>query len=195
MSDAILPRIAGAHRLVVVVGPSGAGKDSVLRAWRGTAGAQAPALARRVITRAPDDSEAHEAATPGDFAALRARGLLATWWQAHGLDYGVRASELAPLAQGRWVWLNGSRAHLPALRAQAPGLRVVSVSAPAHVLAARLAARAREDAPARDARLARAIAAPVEADLHLVNDGDLGPCVDALSCWFDAVRAGAPGDR
>ena len=32
MSDERLPTIAGARRLLVVVGPSGAGKDSVLRA-------------------------------------------------------------------------------------------------------------------------------------------------------------------
>jgi phosphonate metabolism protein PhnN/1,5-bisphosphokinase (PRPP-forming) len=188
MSDASLPRIAGAHRLVVVVGPSGAGKDSVLRAWRAALGTGAPEAARRVITRAPDASESHEAVTPADFAGLRERGLLATWWHAHGLDYGVRRSELAPLADGRWVWLNGSRAHLPALRAQAPGLRVVSVSAPAHLLASRLAARGREGADARDARLARTIAAPVQADLGLVNDGDLAACVAALSGWWDALR-------
>ena len=188
MSDMALPSIAAAHRLVVVVGPSGAGKDSVLRGWRAALGADAPAVARRVITRAPDASESHEAVTPGDFTGLRDRGLLATWWQAHGLDYGVRRDELAPLAAGRWVVLNGSRAHLPALRAQAPGLRVVCVSAPAPVLASRLAARGREGADARDARLARAIAAPVEADLHLVNDGDLAECVAALSRWWAALR-------
>ena len=195
MRQVALPSIAGAHRLIVVVGPSGAGKDSVLRAWRATLGADAPAVARRVITRAPDETESHEAVTPGDFAGLRDRGLLATWWQAHGLDYGVSCSELAPLAAGRWVVLNGSRAHLPVLRTQAPGLRVVCVSAPAPVLASRLAARGREGAPARDARLARAIATPVEADLHLVNDGALGDCVAALSRWWDALRAGASRDR
>jgi ribose 1,5-bisphosphokinase len=188
MSDVALPAIAGAHRLVVLVGPSGAGKDSVLRGWRAALGADAPAVARRVITRAPDASESHEAVTPGDFAGLRERGLLATWWQAHGLDYGVRRAELAPLAADRWVVLNGSRAHLPALRAQAPGLRVVSVDAPAPVLASRLAARGREDADARDARLARAIATPVEADLVLVNDGHLGECVQALSRWWRELR-------
>ena len=188
MSDIALPPIAGAHRLIVVVGPSGAGKDSVLRAWRASLGAAAPVVARRVITRAPDDTEPHEAATPGDFAGLRGRGLLATWWQAHGLDYGVRRSELAPLSGGRWVVLNGSREHLPALRAQAPGLRVVCVSAPAPVLASRLAARGREGADARDARLARATALPVEADLHLVNDGALDECVASLSLWWAAQR-------
>ena len=190
MSDVALPSIAGAHRLIVVVGPSGAGKDSVLRAWRASLGDHAPAIARRVITRAPDDSESHEAVTSGDFAGLRGRGLLATWWQAHGLDYGVRRSELAPLADDRWVVLNGSRAHLPALRAQAPGVRVVCVSAPARLLASRLAARGREDADARDARLARTIPAPVAADLSLVNDGDLGECVQALSRWWSALRFG-----
>jgi len=188
MSDAALPAIAGAGRLIVVVGPSGAGKDSVLRGWRAALGPAAPAVARRVITRAPDAAEPHEAVTPGDFAGLRGRGLLATWWQAHGLDYGVRRSELAPLAQGRWVVLNGSRAHLPALRAQAPGLRVVCVAAPAHVLASRLAARGREDAAARSARLARADALPVQADLHLANDGDLAESVEALARWWRAVR-------
>ena len=188
MSGMGLPAIAGAHRLIIVVGPSGAGKDSVLRGWRASLGEAAPVVARRVITRAPDGSESHEAVTSGDFAGLRSRGLLASWWHAHGLDYGVRRSELAPLAEGRWVVLNGSRAHLGALRAQAPGLRVVSVSAPAAVLASRLAARGREDAAARDARLARALAAPVAADLDLVNDGDLGECVAALARWWNAMR-------
>lgn len=181
-----LPAIAGAHRLIVVVGPSGAGKDSLLRGWR--AAPHAPAFAQRVITRAPDAHEAHEAVTPGDFSGMRARGLVATWWQAHGLDYGVRRSQFEPLAQGRWVVLNGSRAHLPALRAQAPGLRVVAVSAPPQVLAQRLAQRAREDAAARAGRLARAPQAPVDADLELVNEGELQRSIDALLQWWASVR-------
>ena len=183
-----LPPIAGARRLVVVVGPSGAGKDSVLSAWREALGAQAPAFAQRVITRAPDATEAHEAVMPGDFAGMRSRGLLATWWRAHGLDYGVRWSQLEPLAAGRWVVLNGSRVHLPALRAQAPRLRVVEVSAPAHLRAQRLAARAREDAPARESRIDREVSNPVNADLVLVNDGELRHSVDALLQWWQRVR-------
>ena len=183
-----LPPIAGARRLVVVVGPSGAGKDSVLRAWRDAPGPEAPAFAQRVITRAPDITEAHEAVMPDDFAGMRSRGLLATWWRAHGLDYGVRWSQLEPLAAGRWVVLNGSRLHLPALRAQAPGLRVVEVSAPAQVRAQRLAARAREDATAREGRLVREIAGTVDADLALVNDGELRHSVDALLRWWQRLR-------
>ena len=189
MSDAGLPTIAGARRLIVVVGPSGAGKDSVLRGWRAALaalGVQAPALAQRVITRAPDATESHEAVTASDFAGMRSQGLLATWWHAHGLDYGVRRRQLEPLAAGGWVVLNGSRAHLPALRTQAPGLRVVQIGAPPDLLAQRLAARAREDAAARESRLARAVAVPVEADLVLINDGELQHCVDRLVQWWQA---------
>ncbi len=186
MSDLPLPAIAGARRLIVVVGPSGAGKDSVLRGWR--AAADAPHFAQRVITRAPDATEAHEAIGPSDFAGMRSTGLLATWWNAHGLDYGVRRSQLDALAHGGWVVLNGSRAHLPALRAQAPGLRVVEVNAPAHVLAQRLAVRAREDAAGRESRLGRSIATPVGADLALVNDGDLQRSVETLLRWWRALR-------
>ena len=189
MSGAGLPPIAGARRLIVVVGPSGAGKDSVLRGWRAalaTLGAQAPMFAQRVITRAPDATESHEAVTAGDFAGMRSQGLLATWWHAHGLDYGVRWRQFEPLAAGNWVVLNGSRAHLPALCAQAPGLRVVEISAPADVLARRLAGRAREDAAAREGRLARAVPVPVEADLALINDGELQHCVDRLVQWWQA---------
>ena len=187
--SADLPHIAGARRLIVVVGPSGAGKDSVLRGWRvalAPLGVQAPAFAQRVITRASDATESHEAVTAGDFAGMRSQGLLATWWHAHGLDYGARWRQLDPLAAGGWVVLNGSRAHLPALRAQAPGLRVVEIGAPADVLAQRLAARAREDAAARDSRLARAVPMAVDADLALINDGELQHCVDRLVQWWHA---------
>jgi ribose 1,5-bisphosphokinase PhnN len=86
--------------------------------------------------------------------------------------------------------LNGSRAHLPVLRAQAPGLRVVEVSAPAHVLAERLAARGREDREARRLRLARAPADATAADLLLVNDGELQLSVSRLVQWWMAMGAG-----
>ncbi len=181
------PRIEHAHRLVLVVGPSGAGKDSVLRAWRTRFETGAPHFARRVITRSPDRSEAHEPVSAEEFADLRRRGLLATWWTAHGLGYGVRWRELEPLAQGRWVVMNGSRAHLPALRNQAPGLRVIEVKAPAALLARRLEQRAREQPLERETRLTRAVELSIDADLTLINDGELQSCVDRLEQWWRRV--------
>jgi ribose 1,5-bisphosphokinase len=185
------PAIAHSERLIVVVGPSGAGKDSVLQAWaelRHAEGEPGAALhqAQRVITRPADGgAEQHEAVSHDDFAALQERGLLATTWQAHGLHYGVRHRELAPLAAGAWVVLNSSRAHLPTLRRQAPRLGLVEITAPPALLAQRLAGRGREDAEAVTLRLQRD-APVVQADLTLVNDSSLLEVAQGLQRWWKA---------
>lgn len=185
--------IAHSERLIVVVGPSGSGKDSVLRAWAALRGDEAPAVhhAQRVITRPADGgAEQHEAVSHDGFAALRKSGALATAWQAHGLHYGVRHRALGPLAAGDWVVLNSSRAHLPTLLQQAPRLSVVEIIAPPAVLAQRLAVRGREDAAAVSARLQRETP-PVQADLTLVNDSSLHEVAQGLQRWWKA-RQHAP---
>jgi ribose 1,5-bisphosphokinase len=185
--------IAHSERLLAVVGPSGAGKDSVLNAWRALLRSSAPGgpatphHARRVITRAADpDGEAHEPVDEATFIALRSAGELALHWQAHGLLYGVRSCDLQPLQQGRWVVVNASRAHLPALRAVAPAARVVEITAPAPLLAQRLARRAREGAAAVQERLAREVP-PSHADLVVHNTGDVLAAALRLQVWWRGV--------
>lgn len=139
-------------RLFFVVGPSGAGKDTLL------AGAIAadPRLhwARRVITRPETPGgEPFQGVTETEFAARLARGDFALHWQAHGLHYGVPFAELPA---GRDVLLNGSRAAIGQALAVFPGLKVINITAPAAVLAERLAARGRETRAQIEARLSRA---------------------------------------
>jgi len=181
--------LPNSDRLIVVVGPSGAGKDSVLSAWRRRLPPDvAPSLVRRVITRAPDpQGEDHEPVGEAEFARLRVSDALVFWWQAHGLHYGVRHGALAPLAEGRWVVMNGSRGHLPALRRRAPRAHVVEITAPAHVLAERLVLRQREDAQAVAARLARDVAASGAA-LVVDNSGGLDAAADQLDRWWRTCR-------
>jgi len=183
-AHAPLPAIAHSERLVVVVGASGVGKDSILRAWRERLAGGDVHFARRTITRPPDAHEGHEPAEPRDFEARRAHGAFATWWRAHGLDYGLACDELQPLARGGWVVVNGSRAHLPALREQAPRLRVVEIAVPPELRARRLAARGREDASAQRDRLAREVGGSTGADVVIVNDGALAHAVEALHGWW-----------
>ena len=139
-------------RLFAVVGPSGAGKDTLIAA----AAAARPALhvVRRVITR-PEAAggEPFEGVSPTEFAARAARGAFALTWDAHGLSYGIPATIDAALAAGRDVVFNGSRAVLEQAAARYPGLAVLHVTAPVPVLAARLAARGRETAGDIAARL------------------------------------------
>jgi ribose 1,5-bisphosphokinase len=171
----------GPGRLVAIVGPSGAGKDTLIAAAR----AARPDLivVRRVITRAPEaGGEDYEPATPEDFTRRRAKGEFALWWDAHGLSYGIPDRYLAEVALGRTVVFNGSRQALPAAQAAVPGLAVVLVSAPVPVLAARLAARGRETLDDIARRIERAgfdmpPGIPFET---VINDGPLDRSVAAF---------------
>lgn len=149
MTDPAAPH-APAGRLVAVVGPSGAGKDTLMRAVAQSC--PALALVRRVITRPPDPGgEDYLSVTPAEFAAMRAAGAFLLDWHAHGLDYGVPRF---PPGQGIAL-VNLSRAVLTQAARMIPGLRVIHVTARPEILAARLAARGREDPASVAARLAR----------------------------------------
>ena len=68
-----------------------------------------------------------------------------------------------------------------AARHRYPGLQGVLVSAPLEVLAARLAARGREDAAGIAERLAHDVALPENAAIHhLDNSGELAVAGEAL---------------
>ena len=97
--------------LVGVVGPSGAGKDTLMDGARAAlAGDVRFVFARRVITRpAEAGGEDHLPATAADFARMREQGDFALWWNAHGLSYGIPARIAAEVGQGRVVVANLSR--------------------------------------------------------------------------------------
>jgi ribose 1,5-bisphosphokinase len=158
--------------LVVVVGPSGAGKDTLMeRARAALDGDGRFRFVRREITRPADaGGEAHVAVTPAEFAARRAAGLYALSWEAHGLGYGIPADVAGDLALGHVVVANISRASIAAAAAMFPTL-VLEITAPAEVLAARLAARGRETADDIAARLKRDVALPPGVHVaRVVND-------------------------
>lgn len=138
--------------IFAVVGPSGAGKDTLIR---GALAARPDLkLVRRVISRPTEaGGEAFDGVTPEDFARRQTRGDFALSWQAHGLSYGLPRDQLTGPGD---VLFNGSRAALPEAARLFPGLRVILVTAPDIVLAARLAARGRETAAEIRARLGRA---------------------------------------
>lgn len=153
-------------RLVLVVGPSGAGKDTVL-AYAKTHLAAYPqcVFVKRVITRPPGPGEDYESVTDAAFAQRH----FALSWSAHGLHYGIPSEIEADLTSGKTVIANVSRAVLPAAR-QAYNCIVVEITAPVEVLAKRLAARGRETKEDIATRLTRN-ATPTDADITIINDG------------------------
>jgi ribose 1,5-bisphosphokinase len=111
----------GPGRLVVVVGPSGAGKDSILRAARTVLSARAAVFPRRFITReAGDPSEDHIPISATAFGAAEAAGVFALTWDAHGLKYGIPRAADDMLRAGFTVVFNASRTVIPRLRERMP---------------------------------------------------------------------------
>lgn len=163
--------------LFLVVGPSGAGKDTLIAAARAKLDARF-AFPRRVITRGADPSEDHEAVDAQSFEARERAGAFALSWRAHGLAYGIPASIAAELERGNDVVANVSRAVVADARRRFPNVRVILVTAPSDVLRARLAARGREAGEAIDARVERSV--DVAADAVVVNDGALENAVQAF---------------
>src|ERR1700691_4692327 len=150
------PRI-GPGRLVVVIGPSGAGKDTLLRlACDRFDGDRNIVFPRRIVTREPSAAEDNESISERDFATAVADGGFAFWWDAHGLKYALGAGVDDDIRAGKAVVCNVSRTVIAALRRRYADIRVILVTAPADVLATRLAARFSAADGALLARLGRA---------------------------------------
>jgi len=180
--------------LILIVGPSGAGKDTLMNGAR-AALADNPRFrfVRRVITRPGDmGEEAHESVTEQAFELRREAGDFALTWRAHGLHYGVPADITMDLARGRVVVVNVSRAVVAEAAARFP-VGVVAVAAPATVLARRLAARGREDAVDVARRLSRAIELPLPVERERVmNDGTIEAGVRRMVAAINRVAGDAP---
>ncbi|MBE9606552.1 phosphonate metabolism protein/1,5-bisphosphokinase (PRPP-forming) PhnN [Acetobacteraceae bacterium H6797] len=168
--------------LVPVVGPSGAGKDTLMAEARHRLGADERfVFVRRVITRpASAGGEDHEPASEEAFEAMAAGGGFAFHWQAHGLRYGIPRSIEADLAAGKLVLANLSRSVL-AEAAERYNTRVLVITAPLELLANRLAARGRETAEDISQRLAREVELPPGIPMMTVmNDGTPSEGADRL---------------
>jgi phosphonate metabolism protein PhnN/1,5-bisphosphokinase (PRPP-forming) len=172
------------RRLVLVVGASGVGKDSVLGGARAAfRGDPRVVFVRRVITRpAGSGGEDNVAVTSEEFAALRDRQAFTIHWRAHGLAYGLPRRMDDDLALGRVVVANVSRQVLDDARRRYPGLTVCVVMASIDTLRTRLLARGRESAAQIEARLAHVGAPTVGPDVvAIANDGDLADAIAAFA--------------
>jgi ribose 1,5-bisphosphokinase len=142
--------------LVYVMGPSGAGKDTLLRYAREQLASEPVAFAHRYITRpATAGDENHVALSVPEFRARKQHGLFAMDWEAHGMLYGIGCEIAAWRSSGLVVVVSGSRAHFERTLATESAVMPVLVTCAPAVLAQRLALRGRESEQAIAERLGR----------------------------------------
>jgi ribose 1,5-bisphosphokinase len=179
-------------RLMDVMGPSGAGKDTLLAYARQHLAGHGTFFAHRYITRpAAAGGENHVALTDEEFTLRSDAGLFALEWSSHRLRYGIGIEIDTWLAHAQCVVINGSRGHLGSALQRYPALRPILIEAAPEVLAMRLAARGRETAGEVLARLARQPDFDVPAQTGLVRIDNSGLLADAGAALIRALRGDA----
>jgi ribose 1,5-bisphosphokinase len=169
------PAAIGPGRLVLVVGPSGAGKDTLLGLARAAClNDDRIVFPRRVVTREASSFEDNEQMSLDAFRLARSQGEFAIHWEAHGHCYALPRAIDDELRAGRTVVANVSRTVLEAMRRAYVDVVVVSITAPPEILAERLAARARSSDGQIENRLRRAVDSGAAApDVTISNVGDV----------------------
>ena len=169
------PRSAtiGPGRLILVVGPSGAGKDTLLKLAQSVCvGDSRIIFPRRLVTRESSAFEDNEQIGPDAFRQACEKGDFAMHWEAHGHGYGVPRSINDDIAAGHTVVANVSRGIVDRMSRIYADVTVVSITAPLEILEYRLASRARSSDGRLVDRLGRAAdGSPASPDVVISNVG------------------------
>ncbi|MGJ8570052.1 MAG: phosphonate metabolism protein/1,5-bisphosphokinase (PRPP-forming) PhnN [Hoeflea sp.] len=188
---------AATGRLIVVLGPSGSGKDTLMSYARNALADTADVLfVRRAITRPADaGSEDHVAMSNAEFDAAIDEGQFSLTWAANGLRYGLPRAIEPHLAEGRLAVVNGSRGAWSIIQQVFPSAVAVEIRVDPDILAERLEARGRENASEIEARLARASAldSRFEADLIIDNSGEVQAAGAALVTYLTTAMCAPKG--
>jgi ribose 1,5-bisphosphokinase len=165
------PDAIGPGRLILVVGPSGAGKDTLLGlAKSACAEDETVVFPRRVVTREASASEDNAQLSAEGFRDALERGEFAMHWEAHGHLYGLPRTIDDDLRVGRSVVVNVSRTVIDAARRAYANVIVIAITAPPEVLAERLMMRARSSDGRVEQRLGRTVDAAA-SDVTILNVG------------------------
>lgn len=172
----------GPGRIIMVVGPSGAGKDTLLDGARGRlAGDDRFVFPRRLVTRKSDPtSEDHEEIDRAEFDRLVGTSSVGLSWEAHGLGYVIPEEIKSDIRQGRTVIFNGSRGAIADAKSIYKNVSVIYVSVPYDVLANRLRARGRENSTEIARRMRNANSKIDDDWLCLDNDRNIESGIDKL---------------
>lgn len=175
--------------LILVVGPSGAGKDTLLDCARDHFQNNPDVIfPKRIITRPADaGGERHSPVTLCQFQQLCDVGQIAFHWDAHGLRYGIPRAIETHMAQSRAIVVNVSRTVCAPLSSTYDRVLVLSVSVDPAVLGKRLRSRGRESEGMIQNRLARAQAYSVSgANVRDINNN--GPIEQAKAAMIEAIN-------
>lgn len=158
-------------RVILVVGPSGSGKDTLLRSAREHFDKEEHfAFVRRYITRRPDLNEDNYFLDPAAFTLLNNAGFFISTWRSHDNFYGISYHALNESDTVKVAVCSISRSTVGDFERRYAHTTTILVTAEKEVLRQRLQKRGREDDAAIHRRLERADKAVVARDLIVFDN-------------------------
>ncbi|MGS2716628.1 ribose 1,5-bisphosphokinase [Eionea flava] len=189
-------------KIFYVVGASGSGKDSILRAFQKKNIQQSLkddnrlpiVIAHRYITRPSDNDENAIFLSEKEFISRQCYSFFAFHWQANNLHYGIGKEIDICLKAGISVIINGSRAYLETATSLYPHqLHSVLIDVPDVILEQRLKQRSRETVEAIEQRMQRhkqlkkGVMKDTAIDSLIVNDTTVDAAAKQLQSIIDRV--------
>jgi len=166
------------NKLVLVAGPSGSGKDTILsEAKKFFKGDQRVKFTRRCINRPPDSNEDNLFLSNSEYDEKISDGSFLTYWRAHGNRYGILQSELSADVN----ILSVSRAVIPDILKKHTSVTVAEITANRNVLKERLLARGRETEEEVEKRLSRQVSFDAENKVVIDNSETLSDAVNSFT--------------
>ena len=163
--------------LFLVVGNSGAGKDSIISGVVNKYPSNFKKIyaPKRYITRLPSEIEKNISVTPEEFKEMEKGGIFALTWHIYDLDYGIHIEIEDWLKNGHPVIINVSRTIIKEAREKYKNIKVFFIEVPFIITLQRLKNRKRENDELLNERLERARKNQKfpEADFTVDNSGDL----------------------
>lgn len=186
--------MAGPGRFVLVVGPSGAGKDTLIAGAKTALKTDERFLfPERLITRdALPEAEVHDTITRAEFDRLTRQGAVALAWEAHGLGYVIPKPVADAVAGGRIAVCNASRKIVPEALRRFPDTHVIHVDALRIVRATRLATRGRETTAEIEKRLAREVP-PLPDTVPMTRIDNSGSLAEGVAAFVTTLKGLATG--
>jgi len=175
--------------LVLVVGPSGVGKDTLINGARhALENDKRFVFVRRLVTRPTAvEVEDHDSIDKDTFTQMEEAGRFALSWDAHNLRYALPLSVDTDLALGKIVVANVSRHVVAQAVEKYPACAVLLITAEISCRAERLTRRGRESGDQITARLARE-SAPVPAGINPVIIDNSGLLAIGVTAFVMALR-------
>jgi len=180
--------------MLLVVGASGVGKDTLLsRAREQLSGQPGFYFIRRYITRFPDVNEGNYFIDSRAFDLLKAGGFFVAHWKAHGNCYGIPHSEI-PLGvdPSSVVIMSVSRQVVPEIERRFSRVITINISAHPDILRQRLLSRGREDVRAIEKRLAREVTLEAQCLINFDNSSPLEIASERFTKMLKKMSVGSP---